>query len=131
MLRTYKTSWFARFARKSRLADCILCDAVRRAQEGLVDADLGGGLIKQRLPRPGAGKSGGYRAILLFRRGELAIYVYGFDKRDLGNISQGELDGFRELAKLMLRLDEVEIEGELRKRSLVEVICCDGQEEFR
>jgi hypothetical protein len=58
--RVFKTRWFERFARKEKIPDPILVDAVARAEKGQVDADLGGGVIKQRIARPGRGKSGGY-----------------------------------------------------------------------
>jgi hypothetical protein len=53
---------FTRFARKARLDDLALCEAIRSAECGLIDANLGGGVIKQRIPRAGKGKSGGFRA---------------------------------------------------------------------
>jgi hypothetical protein len=62
-MRVFKTLWFRRFARKEKVADSALCDAVARAERGLIDADLGGGLIKQRVWRPGSGRSGGYRQL--------------------------------------------------------------------
>ena len=75
-----------------------LCEAVRRAREGLVDAGLGGGVIKQRVARKGGGRSGGFRTIVLFRRGELAFFVYGFAKSDRANLRRDELATFRLLA---------------------------------
>ncbi len=66
--RIFKNSWFERFARKERIADASLREAVERAESGLVDADLGGGVIKQRVARTGQGKSGGYRTLILFGR---------------------------------------------------------------
>jgi len=67
-MRVFMTKPFVRFASRERIADEELCEAVRRAERGLIDADLGGGVIKQRLARAGQGKSGGFRSILLFRR---------------------------------------------------------------
>ena len=60
-MRVYKVKVFARFQRREHITDETLAKAVKSAEEGLVDADLGGGLIKQRVARPGQGKSGGYR----------------------------------------------------------------------
>ena len=68
---TFMIKAFARFAKREGLEDTALCDAVRRARQGLIDADLGGGVIKQRIARKGGGRSGGYRTIMLFRRSEL------------------------------------------------------------
>ena len=64
-MRTFKTKAFARFADRERLEDTALCEAVQRAATGLIDADLGGGVIKQRIARKGGGRSGGFRAIVL------------------------------------------------------------------
>ena len=71
-MRVFKNTWFQRFARKERIADGTLCGAVARAERGQIDADLGGGVLKQRIARPGAGRSGGFRVILLFRAGDRA-----------------------------------------------------------
>ena len=68
-MRIFKSKRFARFARKERISDGKLCKAVKDAERGLIDADYGGGVIKQRIARPNEGKSGGYRSIILFRRG--------------------------------------------------------------
>ena len=66
----FKNKWFSRFARRQRISDQDLCNAIARAERGLLDADLGGGVIKQRIPRPNEGRSGGYRSIILFLAGE-------------------------------------------------------------
>jgi hypothetical protein len=65
-MRVFKTKPFARFADHEGIADADLCDVVRRAEEGLIDADLGGGVIKQRIARKEQGKSGGFRSLVLF-----------------------------------------------------------------
>ena len=70
-LKVFKNAWFGRFARKERISADALWDAVERAENGQIDADLGGGVIKQRIARPGEGKSKGYRSIVIFRKGEL------------------------------------------------------------
>jgi len=66
-LRVFQTKSFARFAIKSGIDDHALCKAVINAENGLIDADLGGGVIKQRVARKGEGKSGGFRTIILFK----------------------------------------------------------------
>ena len=96
-------------------------EAVRRAEKGLVDADLGGGVIKQRIARPGQGKSGGYRTIIFFRRGERAVFVYAFAKNDRANIDKDEKSQFKEAAGHVLRLTEMQIEELLQNGDFVEV----------
>jgi hypothetical protein len=44
--------WFERFARREGIADAVLGETVACAEEGQIDADLGGGVIKQRIARP-------------------------------------------------------------------------------
>src|SRR5437868_6069467 len=105
-MRLFKTKPFARFAAKEGIRDAVLRDAIRRAEAGLIDADLGGGVIKQRLARQGQGKSGGFRSIILFRRGAAVFFVYGFAKNDRDNIDRQELKAFRLLATEMLAMDD-------------------------
>ena len=108
-LRAFKNAWFGRFARKRRISAEVLWDAVDRAEKGLVDADLGGGVIKQRIARPGESKSKGYRCILLYRKGDKAFFVYGFPKSDLGNIRDDEQEQFKKAAKVILALSDDQI----------------------
>ena len=120
-LRTFKTKAFARFADREGLEDAALCEAVRRARRGQIDADLGGGVIKQRIARKGGGRSGGFRTIVLFRRGELAFFVYGFAKSDRENLRRNELETFRLLADEYLALDETGLAAAQAAGAIVEV----------
>lgn len=108
-MRVFKNAWFERFARKEKISAESLLDAVERAEKGLIDADLGGGVIKQRIPRPGAGKSGGYRSIVIYRRGKKAFFVFGFPKSNLGNIRDDEVEQFKKAAKSILALSDNQI----------------------
>lgn len=121
-MRVFKTKPFSRFANREGIAEEELCRAIRQAEKGLVDADLGGGVIKQRLAREGQGKSGRYRSIVLFRRAERAFFVYGFAKSDQDNIRQNELQAFRKLANEMLALDDKALEVAVRAGTITEVI---------
>ena len=119
--RVFKTRWFERFARKEKIGAAVLVDAVMRAERGKVDADLGGGVIKQRIARPGRGKSGGYRTIIFFRRGVRAVFAYGFAKSDRANIDADEEKQFKEAARHVLRLTEKQIEELVNNGDFVEV----------
>jgi len=120
-MRIFKSRWFQRFARKEGIADAVLRQAVARAEKGQIDADLGGGVIKQRIARPGQGKSKGYRTIVLFRRGARAFFVYGFSKSQRANIDNDEEGQFKEAAKLVLALTEMQLAERLKRGSFVEV----------
>jgi len=122
-MRVFKTKFFTTFARKSEIDDLDLCEAVKRANTGLVDADLGGGVIKQRVARKGQGKSGGFRTIILFRSGDRAIFVDGYAKKDMANISDDDLRDYRQLAKVLLSYKQSDLGKIVASGSLVEVQC--------
>jgi hypothetical protein len=54
-IRVFKTKPFARFASQEGIADDQLREDASRVVQGLVDADLGGGVIKQLIARKGNG----------------------------------------------------------------------------
>ena len=120
-MRIYKNAWFAKFASKEKIDYLTLCDAVNRAEKGLIDADLGGGLIKQRIARHGAGKSGGFRALLFFKSGERAIFAFGFLKSDKSNLTNDELAEFKKAAKLLLSFSQIQLDELAATGRLVEV----------
>jgi len=98
-----------------------LRDAIARAEKGMIDADLGGNVIKQRIARPGQGKSGGYRTIVVFRKGERAFFVYGYAKSELDNIDQEEADAFKRAARELLALSDEQIQRLIENGALTEV----------
>lgn len=120
-MKTFKTKAFARFADRVGLVDGALLEAVQRANDGLVDADLGGGVLKQRIARTGGGRSSGFRTIVLFRRDELAFFVYGFAKSDRENLRSDELAAFRVLADEYLGLDEAGLRTAQSVGAIIEV----------
>ena len=126
-MRVFKNAWFRKFATRGRISDAALCEAVSRAEIGLVDADLGGGLLKQRVARPGAGRSGGYRTILIFRSAERAVFVFGFAKSDRANLTAEEETVYKAAAKLVLAFSEDQLKAEVASSRMTEVRC-DGQD---
>ena len=122
-MKIFKNKWFVRFTRHQGIEDTALCEAIAKAERGLIDADLGGGVIKQRIARPAEGKSGGFRSIVLFRCGDKAFFVYGFPKNTRGNIRKDELQGFKELAVVMLGYDKTALAKAVKSGAIVEVNC--------
>lgn len=90
-------------------------------EAGLVDADLGGGLVKQRLARRGRGKSGGYRTIIAIKRGDRAVFLLGFAKNERSNIDAAELEELRILARGFLGLTAQQITTLTEDNELMEV----------
>jgi hypothetical protein len=120
-MKVFKNAWFARFARKQGIADQALLEAIKRVERGQVDADLGGGVIKQRLARPGQGKSGGFRTIILYCMAERAFFVYGFAKSDRDNIDADEAAMFKKAAGYVLGLSEAHLAELIGKGQFTEV----------
>ena len=120
-MRIFKNAWFRRFAKREKISDNTLQQAIIRANNGLIDADLGGHVIKQRIARAGQGKSGGFRTIIIFKKGQKAFFVYGFAKNAQANISKQELRAFKMAAKELLALSDKQIERLLKNNALTEV----------
>ena len=127
-MRVFTTKVFARFARKERIDDRRLCEVIARAGRGLIDADLGGSLIKQRVARRGGGRSGGYRTVIAYRAAQRSVFLYGFGKSERDNIDQRELDDLKKLAKHFLGYSDSQIAMALAQSELREVMC-DNEEE--
>ena len=101
----YKTKEFSKFARKAGLGSAELLEAARALASGQWDADLGGGVFKQRIAREGGGKSGGFRTIILFKVGGHSFFVHGFAKNEKANITPKELKALKTLASTFLGFD--------------------------
>ena len=113
--------------RKAKLADQALCLAVSEMENGLVDADLGGGVVKKRIALPGRGKSGSSRTLVATNKGSKWFFLFGFEKNVRANITSEELEALRALAKQLLdrtqeQLDEAILDGSLQE------ICHDQKE---
>jgi hypothetical protein len=89
----------------------------------LVDADLGHGLIKQRVARSGQGRSGGYRTLIAYRVGDRAVFLYGFAKSDRGNIGKAELKALAARGAIWLAADEQALDAALASDKIREVDC--------
>jgi hypothetical protein len=122
-LAVFKTRWFDRWARQEGLAATSLCAAVQEMTRGLVDADLGSGLVKKRIGRPGQGKSGGYRTLVATNRGNRWVFVFGFPKSERSNIDKDETEALKKLAAHLLSLTTQALGKAQRAGELFEVDC--------
>jgi hypothetical protein len=128
-VRILKTKCFIRFARRERIKDRDLSEAISRAERGLVDADLAGGVIKQRVARAGQGRSSGFRTVIAYRAGDLAVFLYGFAKSERDNIDDDELATFKELAAAWLKASSAKLDAQVRDGLAEEVADEQGAEE--
>jgi hypothetical protein len=119
-VRIFKTKSLARFARQRGISDASLVAAVERAMRGLIDADLGGHIIKQRVARSGQGKKGRLR-MLIGMRSDRAIFLFGFAKNERENIDNDQLKTLRDIVASWFAADETKIAQALNDGILVEV----------
>ena len=125
----YKTKPFARFQRRERINDTSLRTAVSNAEAGLIEADLGGGLIKQRVARPGAGKRGGYRTVIAYRKGTRAFFLLGFAKSTRANIDDDELAALKRRAAGLLGAADQALDAMIDDDELTEVDCGESTQD--
>ncbi len=127
MRRVFKTRHFTRWMRKTELADAALCAAVDEMVRGLIDADLGGGVVKKRVPLPGRGKSGSTRTLVATSKGSRWFFLFGFEKNERGNVSEKELEALQALADDLLKLSSRDLDAQMESGALQE-ICHDNQD---
>jgi hypothetical protein len=119
-VRIFKTKALARFTKNEAVSDESLVAAIETAKRGLIDADLGGGLIKQRVARPGQGKRGGFRMLIGFRS-DRAIFLFGFAKNERDNIDDKQLTTLREIVASWFAAGDKKIAQALKDGLLIEV----------
>jgi hypothetical protein len=127
MSRVFKTATFARWIKKSSLTDADLCRSVAEMKRGLIDAHLGGQVVKKRVAPAGRGKSGASRTLVATNLGSRWYFIFGFDKNERSNIDHTELQALQEIAKDLLRLDDTAIASAMAANALVE-ICHDDED---
>ena len=124
MRRVFKTRHFSRWMRKTELTDSALCAAVDEMVRGLIDADLGGSIVKKRIGLAGRGKRGGVRTLIATNQGSRWFFVYGFEKNDRANIADDELEALQDIAKELLARSGQQLDVAVQDSSLQE-ICND------
>jgi len=127
MRRVFKTRHFARWIRKTGLTDDALCRAVSEMAAGLIDADLGGGVVKKRVALPGRGKSGGARTLVATNKGSRWFFVFGFEKNERANVTARELEALQAIAADLLGLTTNQLDAHVENEALQE-ICDDVQD---
>jgi hypothetical protein len=120
-MRIFKNTVFARFAVREDITDSELRSVVDQLEAGQADADLGGGLYKVRIARPGAGKSGGYRVIVCFKSGDKTFFRYGFAKSIRDNINEKELRNHKQTAKFLLALSDKQLDALVKTGQYIEI----------
>ncbi|CAN5491546.1 type II toxin-antitoxin system RelE/ParE family toxin [soil metagenome] len=124
MKRVFKTRYFSRWMRKTELTDQSLCQAVAEMAQGLIDADLGRGVLKKRIGLSGRGKRGGARTLVATNKGNRWFFVFGFEKNERTNIADDELEALQDVAAELLVRTGPELDAAVKDSSLQEI--CHG-----
>jgi hypothetical protein len=127
MRRVFKTRHFRRWMRKTELTDHALCLAVSEMVGSLIDADLGGGVVKKRVSLPGRGKRGGARTLVATNKGNRWFFVFGFEKNHRANVSARELEALQAIAADLLKFSSTQLDSQVECEALQE-ICHDCQD---
>ncbi|NYF78862.1 type II toxin-antitoxin system RelE/ParE family toxin [Granulicella arctica] len=122
-MRVFVNKQFRRFSNENAISDDSLCKAVHEISIGLIHANLGGGIYKQRIARKGQGKSGGFRTIIFFKAHKTAFFILGFAKNAQDNLERNEVAGLKDLAGRMLSYDEKIIAIAVKDGALEEISC--------
>jgi len=121
MNRVFKTRYFSRWMRKTQLDDRALCDAVLEMMQGLIDADLGGGVVKKRVGVAGQGKQGGARTLLATNKDDRWFFVIGFQKSTRSNINSREKEALKLLADDLLSMSATALDSACQRDELQEI----------
>jgi hypothetical protein len=124
-MRVFKTKYFSRWMRKTELTDHALCEAVAEMSSGLIDADLGGGVVKKRVGLSGRGKRGGARTLVATNKGTRWFFVFGFEKNERANITADELAALQDIAADLMGRTASALDGAVQDGALKE-ICHDN-----
>lgn len=120
-MKIYKHRLFAKWAKKERISDGILKQAITEMEDGLFEANLGSGLYKKRVARSGQGKSGSYRTLIAFKQDDKAIFVFGFAKNERPNIGDKEKESLKKLSLYYLAGTFKEMSDAIGIGELIEV----------
>lgn len=120
-MRVFKNKVFNKWAAQEGLTDALLLAAIAEIEQGLVDADLGGQVMKKRIALAGRGKSSGVRTLLVYQTAHKAFFIYGFAKSARANISTDELKALKCLAKELLAYSDKALTQAINQGALIEV----------
>ncbi|KQW72480.1 hypothetical protein ASD03_32490 [Ensifer sp. Root127] len=122
-VRLLKDLEFDDWAAEYNVTNDMLCGAAKEIEAGLVDARLGGFLIKKRVAAPGHGKQGSYRTIVGYRQSDRLIFVHGFAKNETDNITKKEKEALRKLCDVYMQIDPDKLSEMIKEKKILEITC--------
>lgn len=119
--RLFRIKTFSRWMTKSNLTDKDLLKAVVEMNQGLIDANLGGNILKKRISIGHQGKQGGARTIVATNFLNHWFFLFAFAKNEKSNIDKSELKYFQEVAKSLLELSSKQLDTLVKAKELTEI----------
>ena len=120
-MKKLSTKWFRKWAKKANLSNQDMLDAINNLEKGLSAVDLGGNLYKIRIKRGNRGKSAGFRTIVVYKKEDKTVFLYGFGKNERPNIDKSELQYFKKLGNDLLALDIKQVTDSIAKQILFDL----------
>ena len=120
-MQAFKIKAFAKWASHEGLDDDALASAVVEMEQGLIDARLGGRVVKKRVALSGRGKRGSTRTLVAFKQSDKAFFIYGFAKNERANVSDKELRALKLLAKELLNYAAPALAKATKAGELIEI----------
>jgi len=112
---------FSKWAASEGIGNDDLRCALTEIVDGLIDAELGGGVIKKRVGVANRGKSSGARTILAYKSGKHTFFMFGFLKNQTDNITAQELKTLKAMAKEFFSYDQSDINKLTASGQLIEI----------
>lgn len=120
-MKIFKTRCFSRWAKKVKLSDRVLCEAVEEMNCGLIDAKLAHCVYKKRVALPGRGKRASLRTVVAFKTTNKVFFIFGFAKNTMENVDPKQLDQLKQLAKHLMCYNDSELVKAITEKVLMEV----------
>ena len=120
-MRVIQTKEFKKWSKSEKLSNQNLAKAISEIENGLIDANLGGGLIKKRVAIGSSGKSGGARTIIAYKKRIKAFFLHGFKKNEISNIDDSELKVLRRFGEVLMSRSNTDINLSIKINQLYEV----------
>ena len=121
-MQVYKTNQFTRFADKEKINDDSLYKAIRQAEKGNIDKKIRDDIIVQRVAREGQGKRRGYRTVILFKQGDKAFFLKGYERKKQDGINEKDVQYYKNLADDISQLNKIELQTAIKKGTIKKVV---------
>ncbi len=125
-LAIYRSSVFDKRTKRLKISDNVLLKTAQEIDNGVYEADLGGGVYKKRIPLNNQGNSNGVRTIVFFKSGGHLFFFDGWAKSAVAGKGAKEIEDdalatYKEIAEVFLHYSDGKITELINAGKLKEV----------